>query len=182
MLLLFFLCNFKLNCPLMRTYIGAGSCLLVAGTFASVNWGQAVFSLQLFFFLFFDAERGVPGRAGPGQTHRLHVILQGGVWLKKTFQDSCCTIWDPTVPSRSHGATGLRFVHIWDISITWWGSFRKVNRCSSDNGRHSVCATGGQEGCSGWWGERSGWCSAWAAYWREGIISFPHRFRLLTCC
>ena len=35
-----------------------------------------------------EACRAGSGRAGPGSTHRLHVILQGGVWLKGLFPNS----------------------------------------------------------------------------------------------
>ncbi len=40
------------------------------------------------FFFWCSKRRAGPGRAGPGSAHRLHVILQGGVWLKKTFSTS----------------------------------------------------------------------------------------------
>lgn len=129
------------------------------------SWGRDVF--LCLYLLLSDATRGVPGRAGSGSAHKLHVILKGGVWLRKRyFQLPGCSIWELTI-ALSLAAAGLPSPFFTHRSC---GSFRIVTRCSSDNGRHSVCATGGQAGCSsGGGGERrSGWCSDWAEYWRQG--------------
>lgn len=131
------------------------------------------FSLSLDLLLS-DATRGVPsragsGRAGSGSAQKLHVILQGGVWLRKRhFQLAGCSIWKLTI------ALSLSLSRNCRLAVSFFthrscGSFRIVTRCSSDNGRHSVCATGGQAGCSSGGGERrSGWCSNWAEYRRQG--------------
>lgn len=96
------------------------------------------FSLQVFFFFFFflmqrEACRAGSGRAGPGTTHRLHVILQGGVWLKGLFPNTGLQhsqSWAPLTKPRFFSS--LLSLHIWDFKHHLCGSFRTVTRCRSE--------------------------------------------------
>lgn len=140
------------------------------------------FSLQVFFFFFFflmqrEACRAGSGRAGPGTTHRLHVILQGGVWLKGLFPNTGLQhsqSWAPLTKPRFFSS--LLSLHIWDFNITCAAHSGQWRAADRNDGRRSVCAEGGEEGCSSWGGERkSGWCSDRAGCWRQGTVSFPLR-------
>lgn len=59
---------------------------LVSRTLASVITGNS-FLCSLFFLMQREADR-----SGTGSAHRLHVILQGGVWLQIPSQHPGCTI------------------------------------------------------------------------------------------
>lgn len=117
-----------------------------------------------------EACRAEPGRAGTDQArHKSFMWSCRGAFgsEKDTFnlQAAAFESWPSLARSLSRNCR---------LAVSFFthrscGSFRIVTRCSSDNGRHSVCATGGQAGCSSGGGERrSGWCSNWAEYWRQG--------------
>lgn len=125
-------------------------------------------------------------RGGPDQT-RLHVILRGeGEKNTFNFRAAAFESW----PSPSHGdSLPSRLLSVTVRDIFPPPAFRIVTRCSSENGRHSVCAAGGQAGCSsgaaaaagGGRGERKGGrCSDWADRGGEGKSGFTSKLAMST--